>query len=315
MFCRKCGTRILDDSIFCSECGTKVETVDRNVATDFSESKEDTHTSLINENAFAHDKFEANEYIKDLDGVEPNTSMDSCISDSRKRKTIGTIVISAIAIFVILILVFFSIENNRCEYYKECSNKKYNGKDYCYSHSCSYPNCRLSKSYRGDYCYIHKCSYVSCNHRVADGSDYCIIHTCNVDGCYNEVEADSSNCSEHRIDMRNKLSLPSMYFSINSAGGIKFSFSATNRSGKTIKYVRFNAYLKNAVGDPVQEEISNDYYADVEIIGPISNGETVWLNNEIIGYCDNLGRIDVRDITLIYTDGTSETGSYNYYCD
>lgn len=310
MFCRKCGVKILDDSVFCPECGEKVETIIKTAVADFALEKNDD-TSISSKEKETEDNIAEtaeNDTSHEYNGTAHST-------EKNNSKTI-IITISAISVVVLLIVIIFSaLKNGQCEYYKDCSNKKANGTDYCYSHLCDYSDCTASKGYSSNFCYAHQCSYTLCDNRVLTGSKYCSTHTCSVDGCYNEVEVNSENCSEHQIDMRNKLSPPSMYFSLNSAGGIKFSFSATNRSGKTIKYVRFNAYLKNAVGDPIQEDISNDYYADVEIIGPISNGETVRLSSEIIGYCDNLARIDVRDITLVYTDGSSETGSYNYYCN
>lgn len=39
------------------------------------------------------------------------------------------------------------------------------------------------------------------------------------------------------------------------------------------------------------------------------------MRDEIIGYCDNLARIDIKDITILYTDGNSETGHLGYYAD
>ena len=115
--------------------------------------------------------------------------------------------------------------------------------------------------------------------------------------------------------MRKKISNPSFGFTLNSAGGIKFNFSAKNSTSKIVKYVRFKAYLRNKVGDFVEDEITRQYYVNVEIVGPFSPGSYIRMNNEIIGYNDDLYRIDIDDITLIYFDGTSETGSFNYYTE
>lgn len=296
MFCRKCGIKILDDSIFCPECGTKVETAINPTDEEIPVLQDDN----VDENKNNNDVTKQT----DAETVSPITNNGEYIK----------IVLGVVAVVVILIIIIASIvESGRCEYYKDCSNKKVDGSDYCRAHLCEYPDCTMSKGYSSDYCYSHRCSYTSCTSCVVTGSDYCNSHTCDANGCYEQVVNDSPYCSEHQIDMRDRLGWPTMSFSLNSAGGIKFSFSATNNSGKTIKYVRFNVYLKNAVGDSIREDITNDYYAEVEIIGPIDTGDKATMSSEIIGYCDNLAQIDIRNITIVYTDGTSETGLYNYY--
>lgn len=310
MFCRKCGIKILDDSIFCPECGTKVENVIKPTKEEIPVPQDDIANKPLHRDGetlvIENNNNNNNDVTKQFDAetAPPTTNNGKYIK----------ILLGVAAVIVLLIIIISSIaESGRCEYYKDCSNKKAEGSNYCHSHLCEYPDCTMSKGYSSSYCYSHRCTYTSCTSRVATGSDYCNSHTCDADGCYEQVAYDSPYCSEHQIDMRDRLGRPSMSFSLNSAGGIKFSFSATNTSGKTIKYVRFNVYLKNAVGDSIREDITNDYYTEVEIIGPIDKGDNATMSSEIIGYCDNLARIDIRDITIVYTDGTSETGSYNYY--
>lgn len=313
MFCRKCGEKIFDDSVFCPKCGTKIETGTKSSTPNVvPEDKENTNIPqqgdiITDENLGADEACASQEHNELV--TSPNMK-----KDGKAIKIIVSAVVVAVVLIVSLILIIFSIINSgRCEY-DDCSNEKMEGADYCYSHLCTYTDCNLCKGYNSDYCYLHKCSTLLCNNCITNDSEYCNTHSCHAPGCNDEVEENSSYCSKHKINMSSRLASPSMRFRLNSAGGIEFSFSATNKSGKTIKYVRFNAYLKNAVGDPIQEEITGDYYAGVEIIGPISNGETVIMISEIIGYCDNLARIDISDITVVYTDGNSENGPYNYYC-
>lgn len=73
--------------------------------------------------------------------------------------------------------------------------------------------------------------------------------------------------------------------------------------------------MQNAVGDSLKDDISGNYTLPVEIIGPVKAREEVYMYYELIGYCDNCARIDVNDVTIIYTDGTSETGRLGYYAD
>lgn len=115
--------------------------------------------------------------------------------------------------------------------------------------------------------------------------------------------------------MRKRLTSSKFGFSLNSAGGIVFSFEAKNSTGKEIKYVRFSVYLYNAVGDLIQDEIKRTTSVDVEIIGPIADKKTVSLNREIIGYADDCAKIEIKDITIEYSDGSDETGKFNYYTE
>ncbi len=308
MFCRKCGVKILDDSVFCPKCGTKVETI-TNVPQIGNDFDNDTKYDTVEENKTS---IESNPEVN-INSEEPenNTTIEHPLNNTKTNK----IVFWSIAAVILLVIIIISIIGSTNCKNKGCSNKKVDGADYCYSHICDYTGCTSGKGYGSDYCYTHRCSYSLCDNGVVTDGEYCYSHTCATSGCLNQVSSNSPNCSQHKIDMRTRLGKPSMGFSLNSAGGIEFDFSASNNSGKTIKYVRFNAYLKNSVGDSIQEEISNKYYADVEIIGPINSGGTVRMYDEIIGYCDNLARIDIKNITIVYSDGTSETGSYNYYCD
>ena len=41
--------------------------------------------------------------------------------------------------------------------------------------------------------------------------------------------------------------------------------------------------------------------------------DTVSMKDEIIGRCDTCARIDIDDITIVYWDGTSETGYFGSY--
>ena len=112
--------------------------------------------------------------------------------------------------------------------------------------------------------------------------------------------------------MRDVLTNSNFSFTLNSAGGSKFNFFATNNSGKTIKYIRFDAELYNAVDDSIRADIGGRSYISVEIIGPISPKSRISYS-DIIGYCDDLWKLVIRNITLVYTDGTTETGYFNYH--
>lgn len=300
MFCRRCGEKLLDDSLFCPKCGTKIENTTDNdkisgdAAKDSNNSDHDTvvqNTEIISKKS----------HNNDLKGT------------GNKLKHIKVGVLIAVLVLAFIIIVTSIIESKRCEYYDGCSNNRSGDTDYCTYHLCVYVDCALSKSYKSDYCYSHQCADMFCYNVISSGSKYCAKHTCNTIGCYNQVSENTTNCSAHQVDIRTRLGTPYMYFTLNSVGGIDFKFGTTNLTDKTIKYVRFKVYLKNAVGDSVKEDITRENYIDIEIIGPISAGDSITFGKEIIGYCDNLARIDIRTVTIIYTDGTIESGMYNYY--
>ena len=53
-------------------------------------------------------------------------------------------------------------------------------------------------------------------------------------------------------------------------------------SGKEIKYIRFDVEFRNAVGDKIQDEITDKYSVFVEVVGPIANGKTAKFEDIIL---------------------------------
>lgn len=301
MFCRKCGAELTADCKFCYNCGTKTEAIPAAeiVAEPFSVPAEEiTDDASVNEI-----------YIGEAEEKESNPEA------TPKAKKINTthLVIISVVVGLLILIACCVYEATRCDYYDGCSNKALEDRHYCAEHTCIYDNCTSGKGYNSNYCYLHQCAEILCPNAPIAGSDYCSDHTCSAEGCTALVIEDTQYCADHQLIMRDRLDLQAMSFSLNSADGIKFSFEARNKTGKTIKYVRFKVYLQNAVGDTIRDDISHKNYVSVEMIGPIEPTEKITVHDEIIGYCENLSRIDVRDITIVYTDGTSETGSYNYY--
>lgn len=292
MFCRKCGTEIPNDSIFCLKCGTKVETLERKEQDDQEKEPE---------------PIVAEEPDRALNKVEV-----PAVSKDKKVVIYGILV--AVLIIIILAVVF---GNGRKCTFEDCDNSKMQNSQYCYAHTCQAGGCTNSKSKYAKYCFTHEnelcCAAENCSSDKIEGGEYCYLHTCEKPDCYNKKYSDTNYCLEHRVDMRKKITSNSFYFRLNSAGGIVFDFQARNSSGKEIKYVRFDVELRNAVGDLVEDEIKGTSSVSVEIVGPIKSGSTFSMTDEIIGYCDTCARIDIDDITIIYTDGTSETGHFGYY--
>lgn len=304
MFCRKCGNEIPDDSVFCLKCGTKVE---------ISANKNHEEISMEKENVITE---EQDTCANTSDGL--HSEEIEITTPSMDKKTVYGI-FGIIAIVLVIIIVITASESaKRCEM-SSCDNLKQEGSKYCSEHTCKEEGCTRSKTKRDTYCYSHKaehtCSYSGCDSFKLDGGEYCYSHTCEKTGCYNQKGYGSDYCTDHQVDMRKRLDMIDFSFGLNSAGGIKLTFRAKNKSGKEIKYVRFDITMQNAVGDSLKDDISGDYSIPVEIIGPVKAGKEVYLGSELVGYCDNCARIDVNDVTIIYTDGTSETGRLGYYAD
>ena len=288
MFCKKCGNEIPDDSLFCLKCGTKVEKIDN---------KEDL-------------KMEENFSQKDI------INKQSKLKVMNKKTIYSTIGIIAL----ILIVINATFKSNKECSLKACSNSKMEGSSYCSDHTCKKEGCTRFKSKSDKYCSTHKlalkCKVEGCTSdraEITEGRDYCSEHTCKMINCYNKKIEGTDYCTEHQIDMSKKLTDSGFRFSLDSAGGIVFSFSATNSTMKQIKYIRFKVKLKNAVGDLIQDVIKRTTSVDVEIVGPVKPGDRVWYDKKIIGYNETCARIDIDDITIVYADGTSETGHYGYY--
>lgn len=295
IICPKCGTAIPDDSIFCLKCGKKVKTSDKE-----SDKK---NTCILDR--------------KNEKTTRINIAKKFLLLDNKREYAISGIIIG-ITLFAVIIAII--VNTIKCDV---CNKKAIKGSDYCDDHTCSVDGCILSKPSDKQYCLWHEdelfCEWEDslngrCKNYKLQHGKYCSRHTCSEENCMDKIsKKEYTTCNKHAINMRNRLPNPSLYFSLNSAGGIEFHFNATNSTGKDIKYIRFDIILKNSVGDLVEDEMKNTSKTHVEMIGPIAPGENASINNKIIGYCDTCAKIEIQDITIVYTDETTEKGYYGYY--
>ncbi len=97
--------------------------------------------------------------------------------------------------------------------------------------------------------------------------------------------------------------------SANSAGGCDYSFTYTNRSTKTIKYLTWCGWVYNEVDDMVSCEIRGSSYVSGRDTGPVEpNNEYsaggIW--GDVI-YNYSAYRVELSSIDIIFMDNTSVT--------
>lgn len=339
MYCRKCGSKIPDDSVFCMKCGEKVLIEETPVEYPTAGEAPTTETVVegvpVEELPTTPAPSEPSEVVASNTVTTINdgsTAEHHTADDTKPKSKKSRIVVTAFCAVLIGVIIFFATNGkcgtqgcinktaagkNHCEEHlcpvTSCQNSKATQQLYCIEHTCSVDGC-IFRALDGLYCASHQCAKAYCSNKVRSGSLYCVSHGCAASGCANE-KTDGDYCYDHvhKGNTREMLTNPYFSFKLNSAGGIVFNFGATNSTGKTIKYVRFKVYLYNAVDDPVKDEIKRTYSVDVEIIGPVDKYKRVELDNKIIGYCEDCAKIVIKDITIIFTDGTSEIVSFNYY--
>ncbi len=116
------------------------------------------------------------------------------------------------------------------------------------------------------------------------------------------------------IDMKTKISAPTERFAMlrgkNSVGLVELNWTANNNSGKTIKYYSVTGYYYNAVGDPAKNDITGKTSYTVKYVGPVEPGGMLLVSD--FGYCSLCREVVLGEITLEYTDGTTDTGWYGY---
>lgn len=93
----------------------------------------------------------------------------------------------------------------------------------------------------------------------------------------------------------------------NSAGGVDAIVYYKNLSSKTIKYFYWEGYVKNAVGDIVENEIDGAETFRGKDTGPIKHGKTSGGCWSCIIYNWSAKKLVLTEITIEYMDGTKLT--------
>lgn len=105
---------------------------------------------------------------------------------------------------------------------------------------------------------------------------------------------------------------PTLNFSMNSAGGIKFYWEQKYTGGKKINYITVTFTLYDAVGNPTRDDIKGKSTNSVRLIGPFEPKETIEFPCDVFVYCDVCDKITFDSLYLEYSDGTTATVDYGW---
>lgn len=112
--------------------------------------------------------------------------------------------------------------------------------------------------------------------------------------------------------LKNSIRIKSAYLSSpNSASGVDAIFYYTNKSSKTIKYLIWHGYPKNAVGDAVTCDIRGYSEFNGKDTGPVKPGRTSGGCWDCAWYNWEAKRLVLTGIDIEYMDGSSLTINQN----
>lgn len=109
------------------------------------------------------------------------------------------------------------------------------------------------------------------------------------------------------ITARPQLYITDTSFDINFLGGVEPYITFQNNLGKAIKYIYFNCYFYNTVGDPAYCTIQNTNYQRLQITGPIKNKVTDTYYWDAVIYNNSTGKMYIKSAEIVFMDGTKRT--------
>lgn len=109
------------------------------------------------------------------------------------------------------------------------------------------------------------------------------------------------------IRARPQLYITEASFIINYIGGVEPFITLQNNFGKTIKYIYFNTYYYNTVGDPAYCVIQNTHYQRLRVTGPIKNGEYNLYSWNAVIYNNSTGKMYIKSAEIVFMNGSKKT--------
>ena len=98
---------------------------------------------------------------------------------------------------------------------------------------------------------------------------------------------------------------------VNSVGGAKVKWKAKYLGSKTVAYYTVTMTMKDPYGTVLKDEISGKTTINCKVQGPVKTGENLLIYN-IIGYNNFCNMVQISNIKLEFTDGTSVSGDYSF---
>ena len=96
------------------------------------------------------------------------------------------------------------------------------------------------------------------------------------------------------------------YEDLNSVGGLDYTLTFANNSGKTINYVYFNVHVVNRVGDKVSDTITGKKSFVLKDTGPYAPGDISSGTWGAFMYNYSANKVVIDSIEIKYKDGTSK---------
>jgi hypothetical protein len=156
---------------------------------------------------------------------------------------------------------------------------------------------------------INTIEWTSSNSNIATVNNYGKITgkkagSCNISGKL--LNGNTVTCLV-TVKSRPVLVITDAKFYIGYYGAIETDISFENNFGKTIKYIYFNTYFYNSVGDPAYCDIYDTNYARLQKIGPIKSGTNSYGIWDAVIYNDTTGEMYLKSADIIFMDGTTKT--------
>lgn len=127
-----------------------------------------------------------------------------------------------------------------------------------------------------------------------------------------QARKDSIAKAERIKLLKNSIRIKSAYLSSpNSAGGVDANFYYVNKSSKTIKYLVWHGYPKNAVGDMVFCDIRDRAHFNGKDTGPIKPGRSGGGCWDCAWYNWTAKKLVLTGIDIEFMDGSSLTINQN----
>lgn len=121
-----------------------------------------------------------------------------------------------------------------------------------------------------------------------------------------EIYNDSLKKAEHIEAIKNSVKITSYYLtSPNSASGVSAYFYYKNLSDKPIKYLVWQGYPVNAVGDPVECTIRRNSSYRGQDTGPVNKGKSGGGCWDCAWYNSTAKKLILESIDIEYMDGST----------